>query len=231
MSKQKQMSEHILTGGVLAAVGGFFDAYTYICRGHVFANAQTGNIVLFGVMLSEGRKKMALSYLVPIIAFAVGILIANIIKVKFKNTHNKWIHWRQIVVAFEIALLFIVANIPIGRLNGVANVIISFVCSLQVESFRKVNGYAFATTMCTGNLRSGTEQLFAFVRTREFSKLRGMAHYYGIIAIFILGAVLGAIFTGLLEESAIYIAVIGLAIVLLLMFKREEEQYDRRKEN
>jgi uncharacterized membrane protein YoaK (UPF0700 family) len=29
--------------------GGFMDAYSYLARGHVFANAQTGNIVLFAV--------------------------------------------------------------------------------------------------------------------------------------------------------------------------------------
>ena len=42
-----QMSETVLIGSLLALAGGFLDAYTYICRGGVFANAQTGNIVLF----------------------------------------------------------------------------------------------------------------------------------------------------------------------------------------
>ena len=40
-----QMSESLLLGAMLAMAGGFFDAYTYLCRGKVFANAQTGNIV------------------------------------------------------------------------------------------------------------------------------------------------------------------------------------------
>ena len=44
-----QMSETILIGTLLALAGGFLDAYTYICRGGVFANAQTGNIVLFSI--------------------------------------------------------------------------------------------------------------------------------------------------------------------------------------
>ncbi len=35
-----QMSETHLLGLLLALVGGFLDAYTYVCRGHVFANAQ-----------------------------------------------------------------------------------------------------------------------------------------------------------------------------------------------
>ena len=40
------MSESLLLGAILATVGGFLDAHTYICRGKVFANAETGNIVL-----------------------------------------------------------------------------------------------------------------------------------------------------------------------------------------
>ena len=50
-----QRSESYLVGAVLAVAGGFLDAYTYICRGHVFANAQTGNIVLLGVNLAAGE--------------------------------------------------------------------------------------------------------------------------------------------------------------------------------
>ncbi len=41
-----QMSESILTAAFLSISGGLQDAYTYLFRGKVFANAQTGNIVL-----------------------------------------------------------------------------------------------------------------------------------------------------------------------------------------
>src|SRR5580658_6145873 len=41
--------EDLPTGLLLAGVGGFLDAYTFVGRGGVFANAQTGNIVLLGV--------------------------------------------------------------------------------------------------------------------------------------------------------------------------------------
>ena len=38
----KQMSESFLTATFLSVSGGLQDAYTYIFRGKVFANAQTG---------------------------------------------------------------------------------------------------------------------------------------------------------------------------------------------
>ena len=43
----RQMSESFLTAAVLSISGGLQDVYTYVSRGEVFANAQTGNIVLF----------------------------------------------------------------------------------------------------------------------------------------------------------------------------------------
>lgn len=52
MKQEKQMSDSIRLGILLALSGGFMDAYSYLCRNHVFANAQTGNILLFGVNLS-----------------------------------------------------------------------------------------------------------------------------------------------------------------------------------
>ena len=49
-----QMSESFLTAVFLSLSGGLQDAYTYLFRGKVFANAQTGNIVLLSSNLMDG---------------------------------------------------------------------------------------------------------------------------------------------------------------------------------
>ena len=46
-----QMSDTFHAAVFVTHSGGFQDAYTYICRGQVFANAQTGNIVLLSAAL------------------------------------------------------------------------------------------------------------------------------------------------------------------------------------
>lgn len=48
-----QMSDSFLTAAFLSVSGGLQDAYTYIFRGKVFANAQTGNIVLLSQSIAE----------------------------------------------------------------------------------------------------------------------------------------------------------------------------------
>ncbi len=69
MKHSLQMSETLHLGIILALSGGFMDAYSYLERGNVFANAQTGNLLLFGVNLAEGNYFAMLSYLLPVLAF------------------------------------------------------------------------------------------------------------------------------------------------------------------
>ena len=108
-----QMSESLLLGAMLAMAGGFFDAYTYLCRGKVFANAQTGNIVLFGANIAEGNWLRAAEYFLPILAFALGVVAAEIVKRRYKKRQSDInIHWRQIVVLVEIVLLIAAAFLP-----------------------------------------------------------------------------------------------------------------------
>lgn len=218
MKKVKQMSESLLLGILLAIVGGFLDAYTYIIRGGVFANAQTGNIVLLGINLAEGNFSNVIQYLIPILAFALGVLIAEAVKQKLKVNHL--IHWRQIIIVFEMVFLLVCAFIKGGNGDTVVNVIISFVCALQVESFRIIGGNTIATTMCTGNLRSGTEQLFLGIKNRDKTSVKKGLIYYSIIAAFVVGAVIGAVLTRLLDVKAVLVACAFLLISFLLMFKQ-----------
>ena len=219
-----QMSESMRLGALLAVAGGFFDAYTYLCRGGVFANAQTGNIVLLGLELAEREWLRALAYLAPILAFALGVVVAEVVKQrgKARQAGGAGMHWRQVIVLAEIVLLAVAAFLP-QRMDMAVNILISFVCAMQVEAFRKVRGSAFATTMCTGNLRSGTEQLVIWRQTGDANAARKARHYYCIILFFILGAALGAVCTDTLGERALLITCVPLLAVFGIMFIREEQ--------
>ena len=190
-----------------------------ITRGHVFANAQTGNVVLLGLNLAEGNIKEVAFYLFPIIAFALGILFTEWIRAKFKE--YDLLHWRQIVVFFEALLLFFPAFMASGMWDTAVNILVSFVCAVQVESFRKVNGHSVATTMCTGNLRSATEQIFHYVRTRDPDTRKTILSYYEIVVFFALGATLGAALSALFAEKAILFCCLFLIIAFLSMFAKE----------
>ena len=214
--KQRQMSETFRLGALLTVVGGFLDTYTYLSRGGVFANAQTGNIVLLGISAADGNWKQIMSYVWPILAFMAGILLTEAVRKKYR--YNPGLHWRQIVIGLEFLVLLCIAFVPSGRLNDLVNVLVSFVCSMQVESFRLLHGNAYATTMCTGNLRSATEQLFYYNINRDKKARDKSLQYYGIILFFIVGAVVGTALTRLLLERAVLVVCGILLAVFVIMF-------------
>src|SRR4051794_14167922 len=67
--------ETLLVALLLAFVGGYIDAYTWIIHG-VMANAQTANLVLLWVYGMTGDWGRALHFVPPMLAFAVGVVIA-----------------------------------------------------------------------------------------------------------------------------------------------------------
>ena len=214
-----QMSDSMLTAFFIILSGGLQDAYTYIGRGKVFANAQTGNIVLMSVHAFAGEWGEALRYLVPLCAFALGIFAAEFIRLKLREM--QWLHWRQLVVLFEILLLFVVGFLP-QELNLLANSIVSFSCAMQVQAFRKIEGNGIATTMCIGNLRSGMDALVAFGHTHDKNSLWKSLQYFAIIFIFALGAGIGTQCVGIFGERTIWLSCALLLVSLCFMFIKED---------
>ncbi|MBQ8965181.1 YoaK family protein [Ruminococcus sp.] len=214
MSKPRHIAENFKVGALLSLVGGYLDTYTYICRDGVFANAQTGNIVLMGLRLTDGQFVQALHYLVPILSFVFGVIAVELIKSKFNDDPK--VHWHQLTLIVEMAVLTAVAFIPQSR-NDLANVLVSLTCAMQVEGFRRLNGNAYATTMCTGNLRSGSENLFSYMKTKDISARDKAAQYFGIILIFIIGAALGAVLTRAIGMKAVLICLLGQAGALVIL--------------
>lgn len=214
-NKQIQMSESFLNSAVLAVSGGFQDAYTYFTRDKVFSNAQTGNVVLMSQEFMAGNFIGGIKYLLPFLAFGLGVLVTEQINARYKMA--KRIHWRQLIILIEIVILAIVGFIP-HSLNMAATVLVSFSCAMQVQAFRKVNGFAYASTMCIGNLRSGTDALSAFLREKRKEPLIKAFHYYGIIFFFAVGAGIGGNLSVAWGIHTIWVSCILLLISMVFMW-------------
>lgn len=219
---QGQVSDTVRLGILLALSGGLMDAYSYLYRGEVFANAQTGNILLLSVCLSQGRWAAAVQYAVPVAAFATGILTAFLIRQRFQNRSER-IHWRQMGVLGEILVLTAVAFLP-HQVDLLANSLISLACGYQVEAFRKIHGNAIATTMCIGNLRAGLHAAAAYAFSKQRADRNRAVTYFIVILAFALGAVLG----NLAIQRWQNLAILGSSLLLLvcfgLMFVRSREE-------
>ena len=228
ITDQDQMSEAFIVNAILAFSGGFQDAYTDITRDGVFANAQTGNIVLMSTSFLQGKWLTGVRYLGPILAFILGVLIADTVDKKWHKTSV--IHWRQIVVALEIIILFAVGFMP-PAWNIAANILVSFSCAIQVQAFRTVGGgIVYASTMCVGNLRSGTAALSEYIHTKQKENLHRALYYFGIILVFALGAGIGGIASMHFSQHIIWVCcVLLLAASLLMDFDRKGIQKTHEK--
>lgn len=215
---QEEMSKSFVNSIFLAMSGGFQDAYTYFSRGKVFANAQTGNVVLMSQHFFEKEWLAGLRYLLPILAFAMGVFVVEQLEGNFR--YAKRIHWRQGVVLIEIAGLFVVGFIP-TECDVAANALVSFVCAMQVQAFRKVSTYAYASTMCIGNLRSGTASLSAFLRERRPEYLKQALHYFGVIFVFAIGAGAGGVLSLRYGIRSIWVCC-GLLLVSVILMALEK---------
>ena len=218
---QGQMSDSFRAAVFIILSGGFQDAYTYICRGGVFANAQTGNVVLMSTALFQREWAAVLKYLVPVLSFLVGTAVAEVVHIRLK-TYEK-LHWRQIILLCEIFLLLGVGFLP-PALEPLANALVSFVCAMQVQTFHKVRGHAYASTMCIGNLRSGMEALCAYFRIREKEILWKALTYFSVILIFGVGAGLGSVLTLALGTRSIWICCLLLTVSFSMMFVPERKE-------
>lgn len=215
-----QTSESYPLAVVLALTGGFLDAYTYVCRDDVFANAQTGNFARLAMSLAGGHWLLAVRYLLPILSFIVGVTLAMRIRKRFASGR---LHWRQISVLLEIALLAVVSRIPSGETSNIAaNILVSFTCAIQVETFRKFLGSVFASTMCTGNLRSATETLNRYFEDKDPNVLRKSLRYYGIDLTFVAGCAFGTVMTRQFGINAVLCCCAMLFVAFCMMFVPEK---------
>lgn len=202
--------ETLQIASLLAFVGGYLEAYTWIVH-HVFANAQSANLVFLWVYMTGGEWERAVRYIPPLLAFVVGVVLAC------------WLRWAlpqqaaRISNLIEIAFLFIVAILH-NRLPEVAGTLgLSLVAAFQTVSFPRVEGWSYNSVMVTSNFRQTIEGLFAaFAGSTEPRPFR-RSYVFGTMCVaFGSGAAAGAFATELKRTYSLAVPVMLLVIVLLL---------------
>ena len=217
--QEEKLHDNIVIGVCLSLVGGFLDAYSYLLKGRVFANAQTGNVVLLFISAANRELHKSLKYILPIATFALGIFISEFVK-------NK--HYVKNSTRIVIVLIFEVLTIAAIGLTGtyfghdVINAVISFIAALQVANFDKVDGNPIATTMITGNLKSSMINLAKYRAVKDAKYLHSFFKYLLIIASFGIGVAVGFITIQYYAERSILLCEVFI-ITAFIMLQREEK--------
>ena len=204
-------------GALLAIVGGYLDAFTYLEKGHVFANAMTGNIVLLGIFTAAGNWLQAAAHFLPILAFLAGIVVAEILK---RPRVRHAVHWpATICLVTEAILLLIAGSLPSNVPNYFFTLSISFVATLQNSMFPKIEKETINTVMTTGNLRNLFQTLMAAALSRPHNNAASKIRIFATICIsFLFGALFGGVVSPLVHNRALWVtsALLFLICVTLL---------------
>ena len=204
MDPNQRGSRTFLSAILLTVAGGYLDAYTYFVRGGVFANAQTGNVIKLGISAAEKDLSHCLYYLYPILAFIGGVLLSLVIEETCERRNNPYP--RRIILGIEILFMIMIAFIPVNETATViANIMVSFLCAMQMQTFQIFNRQGMATTVATGNLRKAAECLYLGIRSRDTEQLKISLSFFAIIFLFISGVIAGTLFSKLLSARSILI--------------------------
>lgn len=211
--------DSVKIGLMLSTVGGMLDAHTFLLRDGVFANTQTGNLVFLALSLLDFNLGKTLQFVFPMIAFAVGSALTEFIK-KFLP-HSSSLKWVHIILLIEILFLFILGFVPKNCYNNCVIILISFVCSLQANGFKSLKGSPYATTMCTGNLRSASTNLANFILTKDKQSGIISLRYIIIILSFFSGALIGSLLTQTIGEYTLWVCSSILLVAFFLISSNE----------
>ncbi|MGL9729677.1 YoaK family protein [Enterococcus sp. DIV0756] len=209
---EEKIHERLEFGMALAATAGGLDAYTYLVHGEVFAGLQTGNFILLGVHLGQGHWRALIHYLIPILAFALGALLARYLQTKIHKNQQLWF------LTFEISLLLIVGIFSPQLPNLVVNALLSIAAATQLQEFQRLKGKPFTSLMMTGNLRNLSTNFFEGFLQHDAAKRIAFRDTLIILSSFVLGALLNGFLVTYFNQRTILFSLIflGLSVLLLL---------------
>lgn len=193
------------------AAGGAMDAWVYLDHGHVFANAQSGNVVLMSIALARGDGFGAARRLPSLFAFVAGMAASRLAGVWLKRAG---LNSRDLRFGVEAALLVGLALVADHWSNDAVTAGVGLIAGLQITALSHVGGWGFNTGMTTGNLRSLVNASVKVIHGSREDRPQ-VALMASITLAFFAGALVGAWLTPRLHGSTLAVIAAMIAAVLL----------------
>jgi len=206
--------ETVSVAMLLSSAGGFLDAFTWLGHGGVFANAQTGNVVLLGIYAASGQWEKSLRHVPPILAFFIGVFVA--FRLRMHESRRSRHRTALLSLAIEIVFLLVVAALPHDFPDLPIVLGVAFLAALQSTSFAKVEGSPYSSVMTTGNLRRTAELLFAGIFPPGDAVALHQARLFVMVCgSFAMGACAGGFATAKVGNLAVLLPALALLLALV----------------
>jgi uncharacterized membrane protein YoaK (UPF0700 family) len=204
----------VVAASVLTAAGGSMDAWVYMAHGHVFASAQTGNVVLFAAYVAAGDLTAAARHVLSIMAFILGLVSSLLAGAWLKKAGR---NSRNVRLTIECVLLVALALIVSRLSNAAITACVGFIVAVQITSLSHIDDLTFSTTMTTGNIFGAFSAASAALQDRASKDLTRAIALGCICLAFAAGALVGGFFTLRFGDRTLFITAgtVGLATFLM----------------
>lgn len=202
----------------LIVIAGFYGAYTYLLRGNVFCNAQTGNVVLMGMALGAKKWGEALYYLIPISAYLMGAFVSELLPNPIK--HRLPIRWDTLLIAIEMLVVLGLGFVPESAPVQISQVAINFIASMQYNTFRQAEGVPMATTFATNHIRQigvGLAKEVKHLHTDDKTHREKLLQHFEMLMFFLSGSVIGTVLCNIFVGKAIWATLLPLGVILVTL--------------
>ncbi len=184
----RQRASAVISSTLITIAGGALDAWVYLAHGHVFANAQSGNVVLMMIAVSGGDFARAGNHLTSLAAFVAGLLFSrqtgSVVKAMKLNS-------RDIRLGLECVFLTALGFAANTLSDQAVIACVGFIAGLQITSLSHIGAWSFNTGMTTGNLRAAITALSKVILGAQ--EERAHALVMGLLCVaFGVGALLAA---------------------------------------
>jgi uncharacterized membrane protein YoaK (UPF0700 family) len=143
---------------LLASVAGSVDVMSYYRLDHVFTANMTGNTILLGLSIGQGKLANSLHSLAALAGFITGAFIGAMI---VENTKKSWSYYIILSLSFEFLIIFILALIwfeessPLDTTILYISILLSAIAmGMQSATVRHLNIPGVVTTFITGTITS-----------------------------------------------------------------------------
>ena len=213
------IQERLLVITLLSLNSGFIDGNTFLYNNERFAGMQTGNIIQAGIRLAQGKIDQMWSFLLPFMAFLLGIMAAIMLKDIFKNQTRLLIE--EISLTIQLIGIFAVAIFGSYFNDTLVIMLLSFLMAMQANTFVKLRGGNVATVFTTGNSKTFATHLLKAIRTKSVDAWKDAFSYFLVIFGFFSGAAISTIASNSFNRYALLISplILLVAVILISIFK------------
>lgn len=210
---EERIRERLHTYMLLMVSGGFMGAYSYVMKGGVFANAETANCLLLAMSIANGDWHRAFVLIFPISTYMIGSFVSELFIIKVGRNHM--LTWETILVLAEMIIIFIVGCIPAAAPFVLSHILITFVSSMQFNTFRRSKGVVMSTVFCTAHLRQAGVMLAEGLIYKDKPKLKVFTYHLTMILCFLIGVFICVVLSRSFQHRTIWFAIIFLFIVFV----------------